>query len=179
MIASARRAVACVATLWLSVGLAATDWRASSSDLVARADMIFAGEVIDVRPFPIGTARGQIIKTRVTFRVFDPLFGTGMGTESLEFLGGEWQGVGLAVEGMPRFAVGRRYLVFARRERSINPIVGVTRGLWRITRDARGVDRVMPEGVVVAEGSAAAAAAVSFAEMREWIHATQSPVRRR
>lgn len=46
------------------------------NDLVTRADVIFVGEVIDVRPFPLQTRDGTIIKTRVIFRVSDPIFGT-------------------------------------------------------------------------------------------------------
>ena len=42
----------------------------------------------------------------------------------------------------PVFAVGDRRVVFARRERSINPVVGFTQGLMRIAPDASGIDRV-------------------------------------
>ena len=38
-------------------------------ELVTEADVIFIGEVTDVRPFPLDTRDGTIIKTRVIFRV--------------------------------------------------------------------------------------------------------------
>jgi hypothetical protein len=111
-------------------------------DLITRADVIFVGEVVDVRPFALDTRDGTIIKTRVTFSVSDPLFGTNSLVEVFDFLGGELNGVGMAVAEMPTFAVGDRRVMFASRERSINPIVGFTQGLLRVTRDASGVDRI-------------------------------------
>ena len=36
-----------------------------------------------------------------------------------------------------------RRLVFARRDGSINPIVGFAQGLMKVTRDAAGIDRVL------------------------------------
>ena len=111
-------------------------------ELVARADVIFVGEVVDVRPFPLETRDGTIVKTRVIFRVTDPLWGTASTLEAFDFLGGEWGNVGMAIAEMPTFAVGDRRVVFARRDRSINPIVGFTQGLLEIERDGAGVDRV-------------------------------------
>ena len=56
----------------------------------------------------------------------------------------------MKVAGMPTFTVGDRRLVFARRDGSINPIVGFTQGLMKVTRDAAGIDRVLTlEGVPV------------------------------
>jgi hypothetical protein len=113
------------------------------NELVTRADVIFVGEVVDVRPFRLDTRDGPVIKTRVVFQVSDPLFGTTGALEIFEFLGGELGGVGMEVAGMPAFAVGDRRVVFARRERSINPIVGFTQGVLQIRRDGAGVDRVL------------------------------------
>jgi len=115
-------------------------------ELVTRADVIFIGEVTDVRAFPLDTRDGTVIKTRVVFRVSDPLWGTTSLLEVFDFLGGEWGGIGMAVAEMPEFAVGDRRVVFARRDRSINPIVGFTQGLLQIRRDGAGVDRVFTLG---------------------------------
>ncbi len=124
----------------------------SFNDLVSRADVIFVGDVVDVRPFLLTTRTGTIIKTRVVFRVSDPLFGTTSSVEVFDFLGGEVGDVGMAVAEMPTFAVGDRRIVFARRTRGINPIVGFRQGLLRIGRDGSGVDRVTTlEGVPVAQ----------------------------
>ena len=111
-------------------------------DLVSQADVIFVGDVVDVRPYTLRTRTGTLVKTRVTFRVDDAVYGTSSLVEVLDFLGGEADGHGLAVEGMPKFAVGDREVVFAHRKASINPIVGFTQGLLRVRRDRGGVDRV-------------------------------------
>ena len=120
-------------------------------ELVSRADVIFVGEVVDVRPYELDTRDGAVIKTRVTFKVSDPLWGTASLVEVFDFLGGELDGVKMTVAEMPAFAVGDRRVIFARRERSINPIVGFTQGLLQVNRDASGVDRILTlDGVPLA-----------------------------
>jgi hypothetical protein len=110
--------------------------------LIAQADVIFIGDVVDVRPYTQRTRTGTLVKTRVTFRVDDALYGTNSLVEVFDFLGGQADGIGMAVEGMPKFAVGDRRVVFARRGASINPIVGFTQGLLRVGRDTSGVERL-------------------------------------
>jgi hypothetical protein len=127
-------------------------------ELVARADVIFVGEVTDVRSYPVSTRDGTIVKTRVFFRVSDPLWGVTSAVETFDFLGGHWGNIDLAVGDMPTFAVGERRVVFARRETSINPIVGFTQGLLAVTRDLSGVERVLtlqgvPVGIVEGLGA--------------------------
>ncbi len=113
------------------------------SDLLTRADMIFVGDVLDVRPFVVDNGKGATIKTRVTFVVRDPLWGTSSTLEILESSGGEIGDVGEGVAEMPTFRTGDRRVVFARRERSINSIVGFTQGLMKITRDDAGLDVIL------------------------------------
>ena len=121
------------------------------NDLVTQADVIFVGDVVDVRPYTVQTRERTIVKTRVTFSVSDPLYGTSSIVEVFDFLGGETAELGMRVAGMPTFTVGDRRVVFARRDRSINPIVGFTQGLMKVTRDAGGIDRVLTiEGASVA-----------------------------
>jgi len=120
-------------------------------DLVTQSDVIFVGDVVDVRPYVLQAGDRTIVKTRVTFRVDDPVFGTSSLVEVFDFLGGETPELGMTVAGMPTFAVGDRRVVFARRGRSINPIVGFTQGLMKVSRDANGIDRVTTlEGAPVA-----------------------------
>lgn len=145
------------ALYWAGTASATTYPPVTFDDLVTRADMIFVGEVADVRPYPVDTRDGTIVKTRVVFRVFDPLHGTTAALEVLDFFGGEWGDIGMAIDGMPRFTVGDRRVVFARRERSINPIVGFTQGLLQVRRDASGVERVLTlDGMPVASTDAIA-----------------------
>ena len=151
---SAGHAIACLAIATSVLLLGGNVVRATSylsvtfDELIAGADVIFIGEVVDVRPFPLNTRDGTIVKTRVVFRLSDPLWGTTRALEVFDFLGGEWGDIGMVVAEMPRFAVGDRRVVFARREQSINPIVGFTQGLLRISRDSSGVDRVFTLGGV-------------------------------
>ena len=76
------------------------------NDLIGQSDVIFVGEVADVHPFAVRTREGTIVKTRVTFRVTDPLSGDPSIVEVFDFLGGEADGIGLTISGMPTFAVG-------------------------------------------------------------------------
>lgn len=123
--------------------VSATSYEAVSfSDLVTKADMIFVGEVLDVRPFVDTSPEGPVIRTRVTFVVRDALWGTTSTLEILEFFGGEVGDVGMRIAEMPTFRTGDRRLVFASRERGINPILGFTQGLMKLTRDPSGADVV-------------------------------------
>jgi|SRR5665213_600462 len=132
-----------VLTVMGCVSLRATTYEAVTFDqLVSQADVIFVGTVVDTTPFAINTRQGTIIKTRVTFSVSDPIYGSSNVQQVLEFMGGELNDVGLAVAGMPKFAIGDRRVVFARKDNSINPIVGFTQGLLRVVRGGDGVDRV-------------------------------------
>ena len=141
------RAFAATVLMAISVGVGiarATTYAPLTFDgLVAKADVIFVGDVVDVRPYVLRTREGSIIKTRVTFRVADPIYGTTSLVEVFDFLGGESNGIGMAVAGMPTFAIGDHRLVFARHDRSINPIVGFRQGLLDVERDVNGVERVL------------------------------------
>lgn len=114
----------------------------SFEELVTKADVIFIGDVLDVRPFTVATPEGDAIKTRVTFMVRDAIFGTTHTLESFEFLGGVVGNRELRVAEMPTFKAGDRRMVFASRTRSINPIIGFTQGLMRVSTDPSGVDVV-------------------------------------
>ena len=134
----------CLLAVWLaSVSVEATSYLpVTFGDLVKQADVIFVGDVVDVHSFAMRVRSNTVIKTRVTFRVSDPVYGTTSLVEVFDFLGGEVGGVGMAVAGMPKFAIGDRRVVFAHRDSSINPIVGFTQGLLQVRRDASGVDHV-------------------------------------
>jgi len=114
----------------------------SFEGLVEQADVIFVGHVVDVHSYAMRVRNNTVIKTRVTFSVDDPVYGTRSLVEVLDFLGGEAGGLRMVVAGMPAFTVGDRRVVFARRRGSINPIVGFTQGLLQVRRD-NGVERVL------------------------------------
>jgi hypothetical protein len=139
-----RACVVLTVALGLASSVGATTYLpVTFQELVTEADVIFVGDVVDVRPYMLRTRNGTIVKTRVTFRIGDALYGTTSIVEVFDFLGGEVDGIGMAVEGMPKFGVGDRRVVFARRRPSLNPIVGFTQGLLRVQRDGTGVDRIV------------------------------------
>jgi hypothetical protein len=138
-----------IAALFVAVGYCTTPATATTvipvtfDEMVAAADVIFVGEVVDVRPFTVTTPDGVLIKTRVTFSVAETLWGPKSLVETFDFLGGEWGDVRIGVADMPTFARGDRRVVFARREQNtVSPIVGFSQGLLQIRRDSAGVDRL-------------------------------------
>jgi hypothetical protein len=114
------------------------------AQLVKDAQHIFVGQVAAVESFRADRRGNARIRTRVTFSVDEPLRGSGRVTV-LEFLGGTVGDLTLEVADMPQFSVGERYVVFAfDGDRWVNPIVGFTQGLLRVSHDARdGTARVL------------------------------------
>ena len=112
--------------------------------LVKSADRIFVGEVVAIESFRADLRHGPRIRTRVTFSVSQTIRGRGV-LAVLEFLGGTVGGLTLEVAGSPTFVAGEHYVVFARDgDRWVNPVVGFTQGLLRVSRDARdGTLRVL------------------------------------
>ena len=121
-------------------------------EMVQRAERIFVGEVVDVSSFRADTTSGLRIRTRVTFRTSETVLGAGP-LVVLEFRGGTVGGRTEQVEGMPSFAVGDEYVVFAHDGAQwVSPIVGLSQGLFHVSRDARdGASLVLThDGVPVA-----------------------------
>jgi hypothetical protein len=114
------------------------------AQLVKAAQHIFVGNVVAVESFRADRRGNARIRTRVTFSVDEKLRGSGAVTV-LEFLGGTVGDLTLEVADMPQFSVGERYVVFALDgDRWVNPVVGFTQGLLRVSRDARdGTARVL------------------------------------
>lgn len=125
-------------------------------ELVKGAQRIFVGEIVAVESFRADLRGNLRIRTRVTFSIDDTLRGRGV-VAVLEFLGGTAGDLTQEVMGMPRFAVGESYVVFAREgDRWVNPVVGFTQGLFRVSRDARdGTLRVLTAGGVPVATTAA------------------------
>ncbi len=112
--------------------------------LVASANTIFVGEVMNVRSDWESTPTGRAIITLVTFRVEGVWKGNVGAVTQLEFLGGEIGEIGMKVEGMPAFRLGQRDVLFVSGEvRTVSPLVGFMHGRMRVERDTvSGVDRV-------------------------------------
>jgi hypothetical protein len=130
--------------LFASIASAQTEEAVSFPQLVERAQHIFVGQVVAVDSFRADRRDGARIRTRVTFSVDEKLRGSGLVT-MLEFLGGTVGDLTQEVADMPRFSIGERYVVFALDgDRWVNPLVGSSQGLLRVSRDARdGTARVL------------------------------------
>lgn len=138
---------------WLLAGLlaAASATTASASvvealelsELVARAERVVLGRVVDKRARWDG--RGRIV-TDVTLRVQERMKGAPGDTITLTRLGGSIGEVGMKVAGEPSFRVGERRIVFARpgRNGGWRP-VGMSQGALPVVDDA-GREVVMPGG---------------------------------
>lgn len=135
-----------VAALLLSTGVAwsTTVIPPTFEELVSRARLIFVGQAINEHAYWVSTPQGRAIKTVVTFRVEDTWKGSVGAVTQLEFLGGELDGLRMAVSGMPRFANGQRDVLFVTGAvRTVSPLVGFMHGRVKVEREvASGADRV-------------------------------------
>ena len=124
--------------LLLSVSARATTVIAPTFEqLVAQAEAVFEGEVIDTKSRLISHQGNEMIVTDVYFRVSKVLKGEASTMRILQFSGGVVGDIGYKVAGVPAFARGDRDIIFAvTSEQMISPIVGVMHGRIRI-----GVDR--------------------------------------
>ncbi len=133
----------------LLVGSIAPSARATLVDppsidtLVARADLVFAATVVDVRSQWRETRNGRVIMSTVTFDVFKDLKGTASPQLALEFFGGTVGKDMMRIEGMPTFVRGDRDVLFVRRNATAGlPLVGLMHGRFRISRTPSGEEMV-------------------------------------
>lgn len=106
------------------------------AELVAEADAIVRARVVSIQPYLDRTPAGEVVRTRVTFEVEAMLKGRHQGGLTLEFLGGEVDGRGLRVPGMPTFAPGATELLFVTRQGAgLCPLVAAAHGRYRVLTD--------------------------------------------
>jgi hypothetical protein len=116
----------------------------SFDELIAKAEIIFVGDVVDRRTVWEESRDGRRIVTLVTFDVARVLKGqVGLRTQ-LRFLGGTIGDRTLEVSGMPEFRVGDRDVLFVLPGRNAaSPLVGFWHGRFRVVRDeATGEQRL-------------------------------------
>ena len=107
------------------------------SQLCAEADLVFLGTVSTVKS-QWADPQQQSIETLVTFTQIEPLFGTDSEDVTLRFAGGQMGDIREEVGGMPHFTPDQRLVIFARRERSVSPIVGFNQGCLRVVEGPAG-----------------------------------------
>src|SRR5215472_7249038 len=69
-----------------AIGRATTVEPITFDQMVQQADVIFVGDVVDVHPYAMQVRGRTIIRTRVTFSVADPIYGTKSLVEVFDFL---------------------------------------------------------------------------------------------
>jgi len=105
--------------------------------LCSEADLVFVGTVTKVSS-QWADLKKQEIETLVTFTDVQPLLGTDTGDVTLRFSGGQIGDLRQEIGGMPHFADKQRFLIFARNERSVSPIVGFDQGCIRVVDGPSG-----------------------------------------
>ena len=112
--------------------------------LVTRAELIFQGEVTEVRPQWIGEGAEHRIVSFVTFKVADALKGNPGASYTIRMLGGTVGGKTLQVSDAPTFKIGDRDILFVENNGSqFIPLVGIHHGRFRIEREEAGREIVM------------------------------------
>jgi len=105
-------------------------------ELVAEADLVFEGQVLETKARMDAREGGAVIVTDVSFRVLKRLKGTSGDVVSLEFLGGTVGDRRYRIDGMPTFTRGDHDVLFAvTSQRLISPLVGMMHGRVRVAHD--------------------------------------------
>jgi hypothetical protein len=131
--------VALAAALPVDRGFATTVQSIGTTAQAASADRIFVGTVTAVVSRPKATAP-KFFETVVSFDIEESVAGSVPAHLDLTFSGGDVGGILQRVDGMPRFAVGERYVVLLesdREPRLASPVIGFNQGLYRVVGDSR------------------------------------------
>lgn len=113
--------------------------------IVRQADIIADVTVTNIAPYWVSPGGSRAIHTRATFQVNRAIKGAASSTLVLSFLGGELNGVGLKITGMPQFSLGERYILFSYSpdKNMVSPVLGFDQGALRVVHDNESnVDRV-------------------------------------
>ena len=110
---------------------ATTVRRLSLDDLVARAETIVAGKVIDSRVY--WASDRKLILTSYTVQVGESIKGNAPQTVTITTVGGKIGNTILHVSGMPEFQPGENAIVFLERAGSYTTVVGLNQGKFTLS----------------------------------------------
>lgn len=124
-------------SVWVQDGFATTVAEVPFEAQSRTADRVFVGTVtaVESRHNPVAP---RYFETRVELHVEEPVAGGVPERVSLRLSGGQIGNIKQAIDDMPEFRVGERYVVFLEQDREprlISPIVGFNQGLYRVVRD--------------------------------------------
>ncbi len=112
-------------------------------ELVAQAEVIFQGDVTDVKSQWVGEGAQRHIVSYVTFKVEDALKGTLGQSYTIRMLGGTVDGETMGVSDAPKFKVGDKDILFVENNGSqFVPLVGIMHGRFHVKRDQAGQEVV-------------------------------------
>jgi hypothetical protein len=112
-------------------------------ELVAQAEVIFQGDVTDVKSQWVGEGAQRHIVSYVTFKVEDALKGTPGESYTIRMLGGTVDGETMGVSDAPKFKVGDKDILFVQNNGSqFVPLVGIMHGRFHVKRDQAGQEVV-------------------------------------
>jgi hypothetical protein len=102
----------------------------SFDDLVAKAEVIVTGQVIDSRTYRTGD--GKLILTSYTVQVGENIKGKAPATLTVTTVGGKLGNTVLRVSGMPQFQAGENAVLFLERSGAYTTVVGLNQGKFSI-----------------------------------------------
>ena len=112
-------------------------------ELVDQAEVIFEGNVTDVRSQWVGEGAQRHIVSYVSFKVEEAVKGTPGQSYTIRMLGGTVDGESMVISDAPRFQVGDRDIIFVQNNGSqFIPLVGIMHGRFHVKRDKNGRDIV-------------------------------------
>lgn len=157
-------ALALAALAPVPASVATTVETITTATQAAGADRIFVGTVTAVLSRPKATAP-KYFETVVGFAVEETVAGSVPAHLDLTFSGGEVGGILQRVDGMPRFAIGERYVVLLEPDQQpplASPLVGFNQGLYRVVGASRATAVVRDHnGQPLPTGASAAARSVA------------------
>jgi hypothetical protein len=108
-------------------------------ELVERAEVIFQGEVTDVKSQWMGEGAQRHIVSYVTFKVEDGVKGNPGQSYTIRMFGGTVDGYTMAVSDGPKFQVGEKDILFVENNGSqFIPLVGIMHGRFHVRKDQSG-----------------------------------------
>ena len=119
--------------LLLSIARATTVIPPTFDELVNQAEVIFQGNVINLKSEWVGEGAQRHIMSYVTFKVEDTLKGDPGQSYTIRMLGGTVNGETMGVSDAPKFAVGDEDILFVQNNGSqFIPLVGIMHGRFHV-----------------------------------------------
>ena len=134
-----------VAVLFLSfnVAKATTVIPPTFDQLVTQAEIIFQGNVTDVKCQWVGEGAERQIVSYVTFKVEDALKGNPGQSYTIRMFGGTVDGESMGIADAPKFNIGDKDILFVENNGSqVVPLVGIMHGRFHVKRDQAGQEVV-------------------------------------